>query len=65
VATRAAVAEYIDGFYNVRRRHSFIGNVSPLEHELRWKAGELGGSAPEPPGMVGKGTEPEGPALTT
>jgi len=49
VATRAAVAEYIDGFYNVRRRHSFIGNVSPLEHELRWKAGELGGSAPGPP----------------
>jgi len=30
-ATRAAVAEDIDAFYNVRRRHSSIGNVSLLE----------------------------------
>jgi putative transposase len=31
----AAIAEYIDGFYNVHRLHSSIGYVSPIEFELR------------------------------
>jgi len=29
-----AVEDYIDRFYNVRRRHSKLGNISPLEYEL-------------------------------
>jgi transposase InsO family protein len=28
-----AVASYIDGFYNLVRRHSALGNVSPIEYE--------------------------------
>jgi transposase InsO family protein len=31
----AAIADYIDGFYNVHRLHSSIGYVSPIEFELR------------------------------
>jgi transposase InsO family protein len=30
----AAIADYIDGFYNVTRLHSSIGYVSPIEFEL-------------------------------
>jgi transposase InsO family protein len=45
--TESAITEYIEDFYNVRRRHSSLGYRSPLEFELRH--GELGGSAPEPP----------------
>jgi transposase InsO family protein len=37
-ATRAAatrsIGEYIDGFYNAERRHSFNGYVNPIEREL-------------------------------
>jgi len=31
----AAIADYIDGFYNVTRMHSTIGYVSPIEFELK------------------------------
>ncbi len=31
---RRAIGEYIEGFYNVERRHSFNGYVNPVEHEL-------------------------------
>jgi len=30
---RTAIFEYIEGFYNTRRRHSALGNVSPREYE--------------------------------
>jgi putative transposase len=30
---RTAIFEYIEGFYNLRRRHSALGNVSPSEYE--------------------------------
>ncbi len=30
-----AIDEYIDRFYNSRRRHSTLGFVSPMEYELR------------------------------
>lgn len=31
--TRAAIANYIEGFYNLRRRHSAIGYLSPINFE--------------------------------
>jgi putative transposase len=34
----AAIAEFIDGFYNVQRMHSSIGYMSPVEFELRLSA---------------------------
>src|SRR5579863_6130794 len=34
----AAIADYIDAFYNVTRMHSTIGYVSPIEFELRLKS---------------------------
>jgi putative transposase len=33
VEARAAIFEYIEVFYNVQRRHSSLGYVSPLEYE--------------------------------
>ena len=61
-ATRSAVADYIEIFYNVRRRHSSLDYRSPVEFEL--KSGGLGGSAPEPPFMNEARREQEGPGLT-
>jgi transposase InsO family protein len=46
-ATRSAVADYIETFYNVRRRHSSLDYRSPLEFEL--KNGEQGGGGGPPP----------------
>ena len=34
-AARMAVFDYIEGFYNPRRRHSALGFLSPLEYERR------------------------------
>jgi putative transposase len=36
---RMAVFEFIEGFYNPRRRHSSIGYLSPVEYERRLTAG--------------------------
>jgi transposase InsO family protein len=33
--TTAAIADYVDAFYNVHRLHSSIGYVSPIEFEMR------------------------------
>ena len=35
-AARAALFDYIEGFYNPHRRHSAIGYLSPAEYERRW-----------------------------
>ncbi len=32
---RAAIVEYIEVFYNTRRRHSSLGYVSPAEYERK------------------------------
>lgn len=34
----AAMADYIDNFYNVERRHSYLGNISPTEFETLWSS---------------------------
>ena len=31
------ISEYIDGFYNSRRRHSTIGRISPIDYELNYE----------------------------
>ena len=35
---RLRTFEYIDGYYNTTRRHSSIGNISPLAFEAQWKS---------------------------
>ncbi len=60
-ATRSAVADYIEGFYNTRRRHSSLDYRSPLEFEL--KNGKRGGSAPVPPVMNERERGQERPGL--
>lgn len=32
----AAMADYIDNFYNLERRHSYLGNISPAAYETLW-----------------------------
>jgi transposase InsO family protein len=61
---RMAVFEWIEGWYNPQRRHSSIGYLSPIEFERRHAAaGELGGSAPEPPFMMERRGDQEGPGI--
>lgn len=42
---RASVFEYIEGFYNGRRRHSALGYLSPVEHEHAAAQGRPGEAA--------------------
>jgi putative transposase len=59
-----AVFEWIEAWYNPHRRHSSIGYLSPIEFERHHAAaGELGGSAPEPPWTCERGRGQEGPGF--
>jgi hypothetical protein len=35
---RSAVFEFVEGFYNLRRRHSSIGYLSPIDYERRHRS---------------------------
>jgi putative transposase len=35
---RHAIFEFVEGFYNRRRRHSSIGYISPVDYEWRYPA---------------------------
>ena len=48
---RMAVFDFIEGWYNPRRRHSALAYRSPNAFEREREAGEPGGSAPGPPFM--------------
>ena len=37
-AARLAIFDFIEAFYNPWRRHSSIGDLSPVEFERRWNA---------------------------
>ncbi len=39
--TERVIREYIDTFYNPRRRHSTLGYLSPLEYELRLQSAAI------------------------
>jgi putative transposase len=39
-AARTGVYEYIEAYYNRRRRHSALGYRSPLEYEQLWVQGQ-------------------------
>jgi transposase InsO family protein len=34
-AAVTSIGDYIDNFYNVERRHSYLGYLNPIEFELR------------------------------
>jgi hypothetical protein len=64
---RIAVFEFIEGFYNPRRRHSSIGYLSPLDYERRHAANP---DAHQPAAVLASvkdkpfGRPPTGPSLT-
>jgi len=35
---RMAVFDFIEGFYNAKRRHCDLGMLSPVDYEVRWRA---------------------------
>jgi putative transposase len=60
---RIAVFEFIEAWYNPHRRHLALGYLSPNAFERARAAGELGGSAPEPPVMNERDGSQEGLGL--
>jgi transposase InsO family protein len=41
IRVRAAIVEYIECFYNSHRRHSAVGQMSPVEYELEARGNKL------------------------
>ena len=41
---RAAIFEYIEVFYNRKRKHSYLGYLPPIEFEARFHSGRLTGN---------------------
>ena len=46
---RMGIFDYIEAFYNPRRRHSSLGNLSPMEYERRYNLSLKNPSVPNPP----------------
>jgi len=58
-----SVGDYIDRFYNPRRRHSYLGYVSPLEYELRAELADRDtfiDSVPDSSEVLSKAASPNG-----
>jgi putative transposase len=49
---RRAIFDYIEGWYNPRRRHSALGYESPLEYERRHAASRFRATAPGKPKAI-------------
>jgi putative transposase len=49
---RIAVFEFIEGFYNLRRRHSSIGYLSPVDYERLHQENAIGPDAHERAGVL-------------
>jgi hypothetical protein len=54
---RSAVFDFIEGFYNRRRRHSSIGYLSPMDFERRRQTTAADPDAGQPAAIVRVGTE--------
>ena len=67
---RSAVFEFIEGFYNPRRRHSSIGYLSPIDYERRHHAPAVDPDAHQPAAVLAavkdkpSGRPQERPSLT-
>jgi putative transposase len=49
---RRAVFEFIEGFYNPRRRHSSIGYLSPIDYERQHQAAAVNPNAHKPAAVL-------------
>jgi putative transposase len=49
---RSTVFEFIEGFYNPRRRHSSIGYLSPIDYERRHRATAMNSDAHQPAAVL-------------
>jgi hypothetical protein len=67
---RRAVFEFIEGFYNPRRRHSSIGYLAPIDYERQHHAAAVTPDAGQPAIVLAavkdkpSGRPQEGPSLT-
>ena len=58
---RSAVFEFVEGFYNRRRRHSSIGYLSPIDYERQyWKTASIPTHTSLPPCSRPSRTSPSG-----
>jgi len=53
VEARMAVFEFIEGFYNPRRRHSSLGYLSPVDYERRHEQQAVDPGAHQPAAVLG------------
>jgi putative transposase len=61
---KLALFQWIEGWYNPRRRHSSLGYLSPNEFERRHAEGKTGGlRPPHPPFTLESSEHQEGPGL--